>query len=131
MNTFSPNKDSEKSIINHKDGNKLNNDISNLEWVSYYENWEHAMNTLHTVTNYGETAVMRKPEKYSIEMVIQICKKLEERAYKSNELIVLLHLVDDPSDKKSYEYRTMKKFIKNIRQRKCWKSISRNYKWAL
>lgn len=28
-------------IVNHKDGNKLNNNISNLEWVSYSDNTNH------------------------------------------------------------------------------------------
>ncbi|EEW0761227.1 NUMOD4 motif-containing HNH endonuclease [Escherichia coli] len=37
-----------KSTVNHKDGNKLNNKVTNLEWASYSENLEHAViNGLH------------------------------------------------------------------------------------
>lgn len=129
-NSFIPKPDEDHVwIVNHKNGNTLKNDIDNLEWVSYKGNWEHAMNVLHSVTNYGETAFMHKP-KYTKEIVISICELLSKRYYKANEIIILLGLVSNPENKHSDEYRTMRKFIKNIRQRRCWKYISKDYVWA-
>ena len=34
-------------IVNHKDGNKQNNNLENLEWISYSENNKHSYNTLN------------------------------------------------------------------------------------
>jgi len=44
LDTFFPNADTTLEV-NHRDGNKKNNDITNLEWISRQENLQHAWAT--------------------------------------------------------------------------------------
>lgn len=61
-NEFLPNPEN-KRVINHIDGNKLNNRIDNLEWVSYRENSCHYYQNINTGTPVGVFKI-KKYNKY-------------------------------------------------------------------
>lgn len=56
--TFIPNP-SNHPVVNHKDGNRLNNNVDNLEWCTYSENLKHSYNNLGRVKN--STKIKRRP----------------------------------------------------------------------
>ncbi|AHK11566.1 homing endonuclease HNH [Shewanella sp. phage 1/40] len=60
-------------VVNHKDGDKLNNLVSNLEWCSDSQNQQHALDT--GLKQKGEDLYNAK---LSNEQVHKVCKLLEE-----------------------------------------------------
>lgn len=66
--SFIPNPEN-KPCINHKDGNRLNNDLPNLEWATYSENLQHAYDMGLAIPQYGETS---KRSKLTSDEVLEI-----------------------------------------------------------
>lgn len=110
MMTFSPNINSDKYVINHIDGNKLNNSLSNLEWCTEKYNMMHASKHGLLHPQHGEThtcAIISK------EKCIEICKLLESRRYTNKKIAEMaeipIHIVD------------------SIIQKKAWKDVSKDF----
>ena len=60
---------------------------------------------------------------YDKEFIINICKLLEN-GYKNKQILEILNI-----KKESRDYNKIKILISNIKSRKLWKSISKDYKW--
>ena len=65
---FIPNPEN-KAEVNHKDGNKLNNHVNNLEWVTRSENQKHACETGLFPSQVGENNYNYKHGKYANKFV--------------------------------------------------------------
>lgn len=107
---FIPNLEN-KPLINHKDGNKLNNDISNLEWATYSENNKHAYDTGLKVAK-GTNGEKCNLTTHSEKEAILVCELLQSG----------MSMKDI-----SKEYNLGYDFIVKIRRGLTWKYISKNY----
>lgn len=99
-----------KPDVNHIDGNKSNNNVSNLEWCTKSENIQHAINHGLKLPTYGENHGMTK---YTEEQIIEICKLLESGVYTIKDIIEMTGV--------SYNC------ISHIIRRNTWTRISNNY----
>ena len=106
--TFIPNPDN-KSYVNHKDGNKKNNSVSNLEWVTAKENMFHSVKTGLFHTAYGEKRVNSK----LTEEIVKYARKV----YKPNDKEYGLRIL---ASKFNVDHTTLLSAIKG----ETWKCIA-------
>src|SRR5690606_1773305 len=99
-----------KPCVNHKDGNKQNNHVNNLEWVTYSENTIHALEMGLKVPEQGEdvhnASITNETAHKVCQMMVDGYRNIEIRDILGVSMNVLSH----------------------IRAGKAWKGISDEYK---
>lgn len=94
-----------KPCINHKDSNKCNNNVNNLEWCTHSENTIHAFKNMKIPIINGEN---NQSSKLKNKHVIEIFKSLESHR------------------KLAKEYGVTKSAITSIKSKKTWKEVTKN-----
>lgn len=95
----------ESLVVNHKDGNKLNNHVENLEWISQSANLVHALRTGLRNSQKGEASVHAKLKESD---VLQI----RDMANNGVEHIDIARMFNI-----SYS------LVSSIKNRRCWRHI--------
>ena len=95
------------NVVNHKDGNKMNNSVENLEIITQKENSHHASE--NDLVIYGEE---HYKSKYSEDDIHRICKLLESGKSRDEARIML---------------GLPRKLIDNVAIGYCWRRISSKY----
>lgn len=107
LENFNPVKNMEKLQVNHKDGNKRNNNLNNLEWVTNYENTLHAIKT-GLRNNNGENNPSSKLTEKDVYKIIDLFKEGKSCAFIAKQ------------------YNVSSSAIERIRRRETWKSVTKN-----
>lgn len=117
MMAFNPIPDMEKFQVNHIDGNKNNNNLSNLEWVTAKENIHHAWRT-----------GLASSEKISCEKS-NLAHYSREQAEKVVELLKTNQFTDKEIGQ--ITQTNPRSFVARIRRKETWKELTKDIDYPL
>lgn len=106
--SFIPNPEN-LSDVDHIDGNRQNNSLTNLRWVTHGENIAHSF----ALENRSATGEDNANNKFLLSVVIEICELLQ-KGFSAAEIRDF-----------NYDYG----LVRAIKSRRNWKSVSINYSW--
>lgn len=68
-----------KPVVNHKDGNKRNNNLNNLEWCTSSENAKHSFSIGLSKVFHGSNSKLAKLNGFQVDEIRENYKKLKEK----------------------------------------------------
>ena len=112
MMAFKPVPNMNKLQINHKDGNKENNDFSNLEWVTPKENIHHAWKTGLSSSDMinGEQNILCNHSEKQAKKVIEL---LKTNLYTDKQIAEITNT-------------NARTFVAKIRRKETWKHLTKD-----
>ena len=106
-------------VVNHIDGNKKNNFLENLEWVTQSENLSHAIRTgLKKINGTSNPA-----NKHSEDEIRKVCELLLEGNLMHKEIVTKV-FGSDLTDK---EKHNLVRLVGQIKRKERWKDLSDEY----
>lgn len=106
----------ERDVVNHIDGNKQNNDPSNLEWVTFEENVQHAFRNHLFKPRIGENNANCKIQELYVHRICELLLTCKGHVAKVQYILMEKYQADIP-------YST----IYGIKIKKTWTNISDQY----
>ena len=103
---FIPNDDPARNQVNHKDGDRRNNTVENLEWMTCKENINHGKK---------QNGEEHYASKLTEDCVRQVCELISLGLTRGRVLRVFPNVSKAQFD--------------DIRRRRSWKKVSKDYKW--